>query len=540
MKNNSLKNISALHSSEMNEQVINTDALGIDTDALVQMLCQEMQAEVKTSLECMEAVAKRIAREVECICDKSSRIKTSGQVTSWLITLARHRLQKCLHYYQLGSKKGRQELHSQLGAIVYRHVATPNSDLGFDALYNLIEDFLQAFYLEAIKAFRRENELAEDYTPRTQLELVEYMAFTEQYAKRHINLPGGANQQLVILRAQGFARRLPQETTADIERLVESGKTEVLSDNLQSVNRSNLTFYLPQELYTQLVFFSDYDVDLMSEIVGQAFASFLVNTDVSDVSNQNQQTYTYKDYDKILEMNPNDYKAWYGYGVVRKNLGSYEEAIVYLDKAVEIKPNYYKAWYARGNALYGLDLYEEAITSYDKAIKFKPDYAEAWYYRGQALAQLGSHEEAIASYLEVIKIRPELHQICYNKDISPVYLSSFEQGEIAESGETNNSESYQRNSVVQQVPSQIIAQPNFAPAEESERDRVISELVDYLESQGQSDCVDYLTLKLQDFSAPEIDRILGLTSRQRDYLQQRFKYHVEKFAKQHHWQLVHQ
>lgn len=226
-------------------------------------------------------------------------------------------------------KKGRVELHSQLGAMVYRHVATPNSDLGFDARYNLIEDFLQAFYLEAIKAFRRENELAEDYTPRTQLELAEYMAFTEQYAKRRINLPGGANQQLVILRAQGFARRLPQETTVDIERAVESGKTE-------------------------------------------------------------------------------------------------------------------------------------------------------------------------------------------------------------------DSESYQRNSAVQQVRSQMIAQPSFDPAEESERDRVISELVKYLESQGQSDCVDYLTLKLQDFSAPEIDQILGLTSRQRDYLQQRFKYHVEKFAKQHHWQLVHQ
>jgi hypothetical protein len=40
--------------------------------------------------------------------------------------------------------------------------------------------------------------------------------------------------------------------------------------------------------------------------------------------------------------------------------------------------------------------------------------------------------------------------------------------------------------------------------------------------------------------APEIDEILGLTPRQRDYLQQRFKYHVEKFARTQEWQLVHQ
>jgi len=300
-----------------------------NSETLIQLLCEEMQGQVKASVGCVQSIVMRISKEVQRICDKSSRIQTSGQVMSWQITLARHRLQKCLRYYQLGSKQGRIELHSSLGAIVYRHVTVAGSDLGFDARYNLIEDFLQAFYIEAIKAFRRENELAEDYTPRTQLQLAEYMAFTEQYAKRRINLPGGANQQLIVLRAQGFARRQPQETTVDIEMAVDSAKTE-------------------------------------------------------------------------------------------------------------------------------------------------------------------------------------------------------------------EAESYQRNLAVQQIRSQMIAKPSFDPSEESERDRVITELMKYLESQGQSDCMDYLSLKLQDLSAPEIDQILGLTSRQRDYLQQRFKYHVEKFAKQHQWQLVHQ
>jgi len=305
------------------------DLSASNADALIKLLSKEMQAAVKATPASVESVVKRIAKEVERICDKSYRIQNSGEIKSWQLTLARHRLQKCLRYYQLGSKQGRVELHSHLGAIVYRHIATAGGELKFEARYNLIEDFLQAFYIEAIKAFRRESELPENYTPRTQLELAEYMAFTEQYAKRRINLPGGANQQLIILRAQGFARRQPQETTVDIEMAVESAKGE-------------------------------------------------------------------------------------------------------------------------------------------------------------------------------------------------------------------EGESYQRNSAVQQVRSQMLAQASFDPAEESERDRVIAELTKYLESQGQSDCVDYLTLKLQDLSAPEIDSILGLTSRQRDYLQQRFKYHVEKFAKQHHWQLVHQ
>jgi hypothetical protein len=312
------------------DSYISLEELSIPTsDTLVQLLSHEMQSQVKSATSGVQDVVGRIAKEVERICDKSSRIQNSGQIQSWQITLGRHRLQKCLRYYQLGSKQGRVELHSSLGAIVYRHVTVAGSDLGFEARYNLIEDFLQAFYIEAIKAFRRETELPENYTPRTQLQVAEYMAFTEQYAKRRINLPGGANQQLIVLRAQGFARRQPQETTVDIEMAVDSAKTE-------------------------------------------------------------------------------------------------------------------------------------------------------------------------------------------------------------------EAESYQRNVAVQQIRSQMIAKPGSDPSEESERNRVITELMKYLESQGQSDCMNYLTLKLQDLSAPEIDQILGLTSRQRDYLQQRFKYHVEKFAKQHQWQLVHQ
>jgi hypothetical protein len=212
--------------------------------------------------------------------------------------------------------------------MVYRYVVSPHSQLGFQARYNLIEDFLQEFYAESIKAFRRENDLTIDYTPRTQLELAEYMAFSEQYAKRRINLPNGTSQQLVVLRAQGFARRQPAETSMDIEKAIEFPRGE--------------------------------DADTQS-----------------------------------------------------------------------------------------------------------------------------------------------------------------------------------RSAAMHQLRSQLVAD-TIDPAEAVLRDRVVAELMEYLQAQGQEDCVNYLVLKLQDLSAPEIDEILGLTARQRDYLQQRFKYHVEKFSRQNNWKLVHQ
>ncbi len=161
----------------------------LDSQTLTQLLSRELRPEVKDSASDVETLASRIAAEVDRICHKSGRIQTSGQVRSWQLSLARHRLQKCLTYYQLGSRRGRVELHSTLGSMIYRYVAPNRMQLGFQARYNLIEDFLQGFYTESLKAFRRENELPENYQPRTRLELAEYMAFTEQYAKRRITLP---------------------------------------------------------------------------------------------------------------------------------------------------------------------------------------------------------------------------------------------------------------------------------------------------------------------------------------------------------------
>jgi hypothetical protein len=302
----------------------------LDLPALTHLLSQELRFEVSSaSVSNVETLANRIATEVDRICHKSGRIQTSGKMRSWQLSLARHRLQKCLTYYQLGSRRGRLELHSTLGSMIYRYVAPSRMQLGFQARYNLIEDFLQSFYSESLKAFRREHELPDGYQPRTRLELAEYMAFTEQYAKRRINLPNGQNQQLVVLRAQRFGKRQPLEVSVDIEQALESPKSE-------------------------------------------------------------------------------------------------------------------------------------------------------------------------------------------------------------------EAETYNRSPLAQQLREQMVIDSIDTPSEAVLRDRVISELISYLESQGQSDCIDYLVLKLQDLSAPEIDEILGLSARQRDYLQQRFKYHVEKFTLSQNWKLVHQ
>jgi hypothetical protein len=124
-----------------------------------------------------------------------------------------------------GFPPGRVELHSTLSAIVYRYITPPQVQTSYQARLNLIEDFLQGFYVESLNAFRRENKLDSQFQPRTLLELAEYMAFSERYGKRRIPLPGRSSQQLIILRAQTFSKQQPPEFAVDIEQATDYGGT---------------------------------------------------------------------------------------------------------------------------------------------------------------------------------------------------------------------------------------------------------------------------------------------------------------------------
>lgn len=296
-------------------------------EALFHLLVDELTQATQAGERDCHGVAHRITQEVQRICTESQRIQVSGEVNAWAITLGKHRLSQCLKYYKLGSHRGRVELHSTLSAIVYRSIAPPQVQASYQARLTLIEDFLQGFYVEALKAFRRENQLSQRHQPRTRLELGEYMAFCERYGKRRIPLPRRRSQQLIILRAQTFSRQQPPETALDIEQSTESSGD---GDSVRSPLTSNA------RLREQLV--------------------------------------------------------------------------------------------AHGDPL----------------------------------------------------------------------------------------------------------------PEESLRDRVVEALMDYLKQNDQADCADYFTLRLMDLPTSEIESLLNLTPRERDYLQQRFRYHLIRFSLAHHWELVHE
>lgn len=195
--------------------------VGARVQTIFELVFAELRNSTRVSEQNCREVSERITNEILRICTESQRIQSSGEIENWAKTLATHRLKQCLQYYQLGSHRGRGELHSTLSAIVYRYMSLPTIPVNYQARLTMIEDFLQGFYAESLNAFRRENLLDSRYRPQTLLELAEYMAFTERYGKRRIPLPGHRSQQLIILRAQSFSHQQPPELLVDMEAAAE-------------------------------------------------------------------------------------------------------------------------------------------------------------------------------------------------------------------------------------------------------------------------------------------------------------------------------
>ncbi len=91
----------------------------------------------------------------------------------------------------------------------------------------------------------------------------------------------------------------------------------------------------------------------------------------------------------------------------------------------------------------------------------------------------------------------------------------------------------------QRVREEILEQVNELP-EPSLRGEVVEQLLAYLRERNQDECADYFALRLLDLSPQEIEALLNITPRERDYLQQRFKYHLLRFSLSHQWELVHE
>ena len=122
------------------------------------------------------------------------------------------------------------------------------------------------------------------------------------------------------------------------------------------------------------------------------------------------------------------------------NEGNFNEVVNKYKKIVEIEPNNYKAHNNLGNTLKELGKLKEAATSYRQAIKIKPDYTKAHFNLGNILNDFGKFKEAIPGLLLALKIKPNFNDAHNCLAISYKKLGKFEKA-ITHYKKANSSES---------------------------------------------------------------------------------------------------
>ena len=95
-----------------------------------------------------------------------------------------------------------------------------------------------------------------------------------------------------------------------------------------------------------------------------------------------------------------------------------EEAIKVYDKAIEIEPEQTKAYYNKGLLLKDLKKYDEALEIFDKVTEIDIMHLSSHFEKGLIHDELGHLEEAIKYYEAIVEVKPRANLVRYYLNIA--------------------------------------------------------------------------------------------------------------------------
>ncbi len=110
------------------------------------------------------------------------------------------------------------------------------------------------------------------------------------------------------------------------------------------------------------------------------------------------------DYSIILEIEPQNMRAYNSRAAVKYQLQDYPGALADYSKAVKLDPNSLYGYYGRGYLLQVLSNYQEAIEDYTKVIAIEPNFALAYRNRGLCYASLNNKKKAVSDLEKAAQI----------------------------------------------------------------------------------------------------------------------------------------
>ncbi len=129
-------------------------------------------------------------------------------------------------------------------------------------------------------------------------------------------------------------------------------------------------------------------------------------------------------YTQAARRNPN-YKIYHNRGYAKSRLGQHAAAIQDYNKAIQLKPNDSFIYSSRGDAKNNLGQYFNAIQDYDKAIQLDPNTAYTYVSRARVKEQLNQHAAAIQDYNKAIQLDPDNIFTYYSRGLARESLEQY-------------------------------------------------------------------------------------------------------------------
>ena len=118
------------------------------------------------------------------------------------------------------------------------------------------------------------------------------------------------------------------------------------------------------------------------------------------------------DCEQIIELNPENFTAYFLWAKTEQQTGEYEKAIGHLDKAINLKEDFVEGYTLRADVYLAMKRGDDALADVEKVIKLAPEDETAYLLRGRIHELLGDHEAALLDYQSVLDLNP-FNEVAY-------------------------------------------------------------------------------------------------------------------------------
>ncbi|MDX8341756.1 tetratricopeptide repeat protein [Draconibacterium sp. IB214405] len=141
------------------------------------------------------------------------------------------------------------------------------------------------------------------------------------------------------------------------------------------------------------------------------------------------KTIAIKDYNSYINLNKEDWEAYYERGVIRKELEDYHGALIDFEKSLKNTPNLSNIYFAIGETYQSIDTPTKALEFYKKAILHDEANSKAYNNIGLIYLEKCKYEEAINYFSKAINSNSVQLNCLFNRGYAYMQMESLAKAE---------------------------------------------------------------------------------------------------------------